>query len=99
MRAVSLGGRGGAFQIAAGHRWGDVVLEQEPGGVGPLFVVERTFAAGYLAPSGEAFGNRFDQDDLALVGASEAGLEEVHQGQTDVVQVQAINSGCHFANR
>ena len=81
---------GGAFEIVVQDARGDVIAQQGPDGCGPLFVVERIFAGGDFAPAGKAVGNHFHQNDGALVGAAEAGFEEMHQRHADLAENDAV---------
>ena len=89
----------GAGEIACRARAARRNREDEPDGIGPLLVVERIFAGGDFAPSGDAFAGHFDQDDVAAVGAAEAGLEEVHQRHADLAQRDAVEFHCHGSRR
>src|ERR1022692_1727789 len=102
---VSAGVRGerrdvfGAGEIAAQHARNGVIAQDQPGGIGPLFVIERTLAGGHFAPSRRAFTRRFHQDDVALRGAAEASFEEVHQRHPDVPKSYAFDPHSHLPSR
>src|ERR1022692_2389814 len=104
-----------AGQVAAQHTRNSIVAQDQPGGIGPLFVIERTLARRDLAPSrsafarrfhqddvalrGSAFARRFHQDDVALRGAPEAGFEEVYQRHPDVPKSYAFDPHSHLPSR
>jgi len=64
-----------------------------------VFVIEGMFAGGDFAPSREASGDHFDQDDGALEGAAKAGLKEMHQRHLDLAENDAVYSEGHDENR
>ena len=90
---------GGAQQLAAEHARDGVIAQDQPGRIGPLLVVERVLAGGHFAPAGDAVAVHFHQDDVALGGAAEAGLEKVHQRHADLPQRDAFDFHGHGSSR
>ena len=80
----------GGRERLAEHARRHVVLQDGPRRGGPLLVIKGIFAGRDFAPSGDAVGGDFDEDDVAAVGAAEAGFEEVHQRHADLVQHNAV---------
>jgi hypothetical protein len=81
---------GRTLEFVMQHPRGDVIAQDHPGRFGPFFVVERIFAAGNFTPARKAIAFDFHQDDAALGGAAEAGLEEMHQRHADFAQCDSI---------
>src|SRR5216684_7494720 len=50
-------------------------VEDGPGSIGGFWIVERTFASGYFAPAGKAFGTDFHQQNAAFPDSAKAGLK------------------------
>ena len=67
-----------------------IIPHDHPSRIGPFFVVEGVLAGGDFTVPGEAVAMGFDQNDVARVGAGEAGLEEVHQGHADLAERDAV---------
>ena len=81
----------GAGEVAADDARRRVIPQNHPGRCGPLFVVKGILAGRHLAPARNAIASHFHQDHVALVGAAEAGLEEVHQRHADLPQRDAFD--------
>ena len=79
-----------AFEIVFENARRRVIANDQPGGSRPFFVIERIFAGGDFAPSGEAIGDHLDQHHVTLLGPAEAGLEKVHQRHADLAQDDAF---------
>ena len=77
---------GRALESVIQHARRGIVAQDQPRRFGPLLVVERILAGGDFAPAGNAAARDFDQDDVALGGPAEAGLEEMHQRHPDLAQ-------------
>src|SRR5450759_3984266 len=101
--APDVGGQGedvfGSVERFAEHARRDVIVQDAPGGGGPLFVVEGVFAGGDFAPAGDAVARDFHQNDVTAVGAGKAGFEEVHQGHADLAQGDAVEFHGHGSRR
>ena len=101
--AADVGGQGehvfSGIERFAKHPRGHVIVQDAPGGNGPLLVVEGVFAGGDFAPAGGAAAGDFHQDDVAAVGARKAGFEEVHQGHADLAQHDAVEFHGHGSSR
>src|ERR1035437_3318238 len=89
----------GGIQRFAEHARGDVIVENAPGGGGPLLVVEGVFAGGDFAPTGDAVAGDFHQNDVTAVGAGKAGFEEMHQRHADLAQGDAVEFHCDGSRR
>ena len=89
----------GGMQRLAEHARSDVIVQDAPGGGGPLLVVEGILAGGDFAPAGDAVAGDFHQNDVAAVGAGKAGFEEVHQRHADLAQDDAVEFHCHGSRR
>jgi len=90
---------GGAGQLAAQHARDGVIAQQGPRGASPLLVVEGVLAGGDFTPAGDAIALGLDQDHVALGGAAETGLEEMHQRHADLAQRNAVDFHCHGSSR
>ena len=78
---------------------GNVVAQQRPDAAGPLLVIERIFAGGDFAPTGEAVGDNFHEYDVARIGAAETRLKEVLQRHADVPQIDLFDYDSHGPNK
>ena len=94
-----IGGLSSARDVPAEDLRDDVVAENQPGRLGPLFVVERVLSGGDFPPSRHAIGDYFHQHHVTLGGAAEAGLEKVNQRQADLPQMNSLYSDSHGPNR
>src|ERR1700689_370039 len=88
-----------ARQFMPEHPRRDVIANDEPRRFGPLLVIKRIFARGDFAPAGNAVGNYFNQNNLALIGSPETGLEKMDQRHPDLAQRDSLYFDSHGDNR
>jgi len=82
----------GAFKLLPKDHWRQKFVQRGPAGVGPFIAVERSFAGGALAPSlGAVTVNHTGQNNASFSGSTEAGFEEMYEGQAYFAQFDRLD--------
>src|SRR5437660_2152575 len=90
---------GRARKLLAENSGHGVILQDQPGGFGPLLVIERVLASSDFAPARYTLAHGLDQDDVAVAGAPEAGLKNMQEGHANLPEDDSVDFHPHCPNR